>query len=148
MDEDRVRVCEDGEGVEARTEWECLAASVRFSYTPSSRAPTDDSEKQSDYSLLRLKPATGRKHQLRVHCADVLRGTPSLSFFSFLTLTLLSTAPIVGDFKLAPSAPHAAALEDLSIPLDSVLLHASTLSFFVRFPLLCPPTLLTSLSFR
>ncbi|GAA6005659.1 hypothetical protein JCM10207_005286 [Rhodosporidiobolus poonsookiae] len=93
VDDDRVRVCGPDEGVDAKTTWECLAASPSF-------------------SLLRLEPATGRKHQLRVHCADVLK------------------APIVGDFKLAPKAPHAAALSELSLPLDNVLLHASSLSFY------------------
>ncbi|GAA5977390.1 hypothetical protein JCM11641_000083 [Rhodosporidiobolus odoratus] len=94
MDDDRVRVCQDGTGVEARTLWECLASST------------------SGFSLLSLKPQTGRKHQLRVHCADVLR------------------APIVGDFKLAPTAPHVAALSELGLPLDTVLLHARRLSFY------------------
>lgn len=34
MDDDRVRVCEEGEGVEAKTVWECLAASVRLFLLP------------------------------------------------------------------------------------------------------------------
>ncbi|GAA5831786.1 hypothetical protein JCM11251_003883 [Rhodosporidiobolus azoricus] len=93
MDGDRVRVAEDG--VEAKTRWECLSSSKSF-------------------SLLRLKPSTGRKHQLRVHCADVLQ----------------VAAPIVGDFKIAPSAPHASALSDISLPFSTLLLHASSVSFF------------------
>ncbi|GJN91750.1 hypothetical protein Rhopal_004773-T1 [Rhodotorula paludigena] len=90
--DNRVRV-DDTEGVAARTRWECLSSAPHF-------------------SLLRLEPETGRKHQLRVHCADVLK------------------APIVGDFKLAPSAPHAQALADVGVPLDHVLLHSSSLSFY------------------
>ncbi|GAA5862796.1 hypothetical protein JCM8547_006547 [Rhodosporidiobolus lusitaniae] len=94
MDDDRVRLAEGGgEGVEARTRWRCLSVAPHF-------------------SLLELKPETGRKHQLRVHCADVLR------------------APIVGDFKISPSSPHASALSDLSLPLNTVLLHASSLSYY------------------
>ncbi|GAA5843980.1 hypothetical protein JCM5353_000051 [Sporobolomyces roseus] len=58
VDEDRVRVARgregEPEGVEARTEWECVASS------PS-------------YSLLSLSPSTGRKHQLRVHLAECLQ---------------------------------------------------------------------------
>ncbi|GAA5902117.1 hypothetical protein JCM6882_006705 [Rhodosporidiobolus microsporus] len=91
MDDDRVRVAEDG--VEAKTKWECMSSSKSF-------------------SLLRLKPSTGRKHQLRVHCADVLQ------------------APIVGDFKIAPSAPHSSALSDIHLPQSTLLLHASSVSFF------------------
>ncbi|GAA5941940.1 hypothetical protein JCM10213_004341 [Rhodosporidiobolus nylandii] len=94
MDDDRVRVCDEADGVEARTDWECLDSS------------------KTGFSLLRLKPQTGRKHQLRIHCADVLR------------------APIVGDFKLSPTSPHAPALASVGLPLDTVLLHAASLSFF------------------
>ncbi|GAA6043538.1 hypothetical protein JCM8097_001211 [Rhodosporidiobolus ruineniae] len=90
VEDDRVRLAQDG--IEAKTAWACLAASPSF-------------------SLLSLKPATGRKHQLRVHCADYLQ------------------APIVGDFKIAPSAPHAAALSAHAIPHDTLLLHATNLSF-------------------
>ncbi|KAL7337568.1 pseudouridine synthase [Rhodotorula toruloides] len=93
MDLERVRVCGDDEGVEAHTQWQCISVSSRF-------------------SLLRLSPTSGRKHQLRVHCADVLK------------------APVVGDFKLAPNAPHADALNELMIPLDQVLLHSTSLSFY------------------
>ncbi|KAJ3050651.1 hypothetical protein HK097_008348 [Rhizophlyctis rosea] len=42
-------------------------------------------------SLLELRPATGRKHQLRVHCASVLH------------------APVVGDYKYGPGVPKALA---------------------------------------
>lgn len=70
---------------------------------------------QPRYSLLRLTPVIGaRKHQLRVHTADVLR------------------APIVGDFKLAPETAHGAALDEVGLPHDSVLLHAHGISFWVR----------------
>ncbi|BGP36868.1 hypothetical protein JCM10449v2_000770 [Rhodotorula kratochvilovae] len=93
VDDDRVRICASDDGVEAQTRWECLAASRNF-------------------SLLRLEPQTGRKHQLRVHCAEILK------------------APIVGDFKVAPKAPHAAALVELGLSLDHVLLHSHELSFF------------------
>ncbi|GHT90627.1 ribosomal large subunit pseudouridine synthase C [Alphaproteobacteria bacterium] len=40
------------------------------------------------YSLLELKPATGRKHQLRIHCAEVLK------------------APILGDKKYNQDIKH------------------------------------------
>ncbi|BGP21792.1 hypothetical protein JCM10295v2_000667 [Rhodotorula toruloides] len=92
-DLERVRVCGETEGLEAHTQWQCISVSSRF-------------------SLLRLNPTTGRKHQLRIHCADVLR------------------APVVGDFKLAPSAPHGEALDELMIPMDQVLLHSASLSFY------------------
>lgn len=57
VDEDRVRLAEeeDYDGLDARTKWKCLDAS-----------PT--------HSLLELSPSTGRKHQLRIHCAEVLKG--------------------------------------------------------------------------
>ncbi|GAA5872518.1 hypothetical protein JCM16303_004545 [Sporobolomyces ruberrimus] len=58
VDEDKVRIARgregEPEGVDARTDWECVAAS------PS-------------YSLLSLSPSTGRKHQLRVHLAECLK---------------------------------------------------------------------------
>jgi 23S rRNA-/tRNA-specific pseudouridylate synthase len=41
-----------------------------------------------NYTLLELKPQTGRKHQLRVHCAEVLQ------------------TPILGDRKYNPSPDH------------------------------------------
>ncbi|GAA5902647.1 hypothetical protein JCM5296_000731 [Sporobolomyces johnsonii] len=93
VDPDRVRVCAENEGVEAKTIWECLAAS-------------------RSHSLISLVPSTGRKHQLRVQCAEVLQ------------------APIVGDFKYAPKAPHAESLSELSIPHDHTLLHSSSISFY------------------
>ncbi|GAA6053529.1 hypothetical protein JCM3770_000311 [Rhodotorula araucariae] len=93
IDDDRVRVCAIDDGVDANTHWQCIAASRNF-------------------SLLRLEPQTGRKHQLRVHCAEILK------------------APIVGDFKVAPKAPHAAALVELGLSLDNVLLHSHELSFY------------------
>ncbi|TNY21347.1 pseudouridine synthase [Rhodotorula diobovata] len=111
LDHDRVRLCPEGQGVDALTRWQCIAASRLF-------------------SLLRLEPETGRKHQLRIHCAQVLQ------------------APIVGDFKLAPKAPHAAALVELGLSLDHVLLHSHQLSFFAwdkdtgkrsRITATCPP---------
>ncbi|GAA5897432.1 hypothetical protein JCM8208_003270 [Rhodotorula glutinis] len=111
LDHDKVRLCPEGEGVDASTRWQCIAASRLF-------------------SLVRLEPETGRKHQLRIHCADVLK------------------APIVGDFKLAPKAPHAEALVELGISLDHVLLHSHELSFYAwdkdtgkrsRISVTCPP---------
>ncbi|SCZ90956.1 BZ3500_MvSof-1268-A1-R1_Chr1-3g02419 [Microbotryum saponariae] len=73
VDQDRVRMDHEpvtdlaseelGKIMEAKTEWECLASS------------------SSNLSLLLLSPQTGRKHQLRVHCSQVLR------------------APILGDHK-------------------------------------------------
>ncbi|GAA5995472.1 hypothetical protein JCM5350_004598 [Sporobolomyces pararoseus] len=96
VDEDKVRVARGREGeppgVEARTDWECVAA------TPS-------------FSLLSLSPATGRKHQLRVHLSECLR------------------APIVGDFKYAPDSPHFQTLSELSISTSTTMLHASRISF-------------------
>ncbi|GHU15266.1 ribosomal large subunit pseudouridine synthase C [Alphaproteobacteria bacterium] len=41
-----------------------------------------------DYALLELKPATGRKHQLRIHCSEVLK------------------APILGDKKYNQDIKH------------------------------------------
>lgn len=98
VDDDRVRRAwpddSDADTLAASTKWECLATAPR-------------------YSLLRLEPLVGaRKHQLRVHCADVLQ------------------APIVGDFKLAPDARHVEALDEVGLPHDSVLLHAASISFW------------------
>ncbi|ORY85295.1 pseudouridine synthase [Leucosporidium creatinivorum] len=94
VDEDRVRLAEedDYDGLEAKTKWKCLAAS------PS-------------HSLLSLSPSTGRKHQLRIHCAEVLK------------------APIVGCYKYAEERATQKALFGLSFPPDTILLHASTISF-------------------
>ncbi|KAG0655071.1 hypothetical protein C6P46_001261 [Rhodotorula mucilaginosa] len=98
VDDDRVRIAwpddSDADTLAASTRWECLATAPQ-------------------YSLLRLEPLVGaRKHQLRVHCADVLK------------------APIVGDFKLAPDARHVEALDEVGLPHDSVLLHAASISFW------------------
>ncbi|KWU45365.1 pseudouridine synthase [Rhodotorula sp. JG-1b] len=98
VDDDRVRIAWpddlDSDTLAASTKWECLATAPQ-------------------YSLLRLEPLVGaRKHQLRVHCADVLK------------------APIVGDFKLAPDAAHVEALDEVGLPHDSVLLHAASISFW------------------
>ncbi|GAA5980343.1 hypothetical protein JCM10908_001622 [Rhodotorula pacifica] len=98
VDDDRVRIAwpDDAEAdtLSAATKWECVAAAPK-------------------YSLLRLEPLIGaRKHQLRVHLADVLR------------------APIVGDFKLAPEAAHVEALDEVGLPHDTVLLHAASISFW------------------
>ncbi|GAA5835907.1 hypothetical protein JCM3766R1_005093 [Sporobolomyces carnicolor] len=96
VDDDRVRVARgregEPEGVDARTDWECVANSPGF-------------------SLLSLTPSTGRKHQLRVHVSQCIR------------------APIVGDFKYAPDAPHFQALTELSISPSTTMLHASRISF-------------------
>ncbi|GAA6007842.1 hypothetical protein JCM11491_003984 [Sporobolomyces phaffii] len=96
VDDDRVRVARGREfepaGVDARTDWECVAASPLF-------------------SLLSLRPATGRKHQLRVHVSQCLR------------------APIVGDYKYAPDSKHFETLSELSIPTTTTLLHAHRVSF-------------------
>ncbi|GAA5871794.1 hypothetical protein JCM3774_000301 [Rhodotorula dairenensis] len=98
LDDDRVRLAwpddADNDTLAASTRWHCVAS-----------APS--------YSLLRLEPIVGaRKHQLRVHLADVLQ------------------APIVGDFKLAPDAPHVEALDEVGLPHDTVLLHAASISFW------------------
>lgn len=95
---------------------------------------------QSRFSLLRLSPTTGRKHQLRVHCADVLKGESPRPFRTRTALIAPLAAPVVGDFKLAPNAPHADALNELMIPLDQVLLHSTSLSFYVRPSVPCART--------
>lgn len=47
-----------------------------------------------DYTLLELKPRTGRKHQLRIHCADVL-GTPVVGDVKYSTKAgLKSLVPV------------------------------------------------------
>lgn len=96
VDDDLVRLAtasDSSTAIEAVTRWKCLSSSERF-------------------SLIELQPATGRKHQLRVHCAEVLR------------------APIVGDHKYT----LASLLEGLDdarklLPPDTMLLHAHTLKF-------------------
>ncbi|KAM0756673.1 pseudouridine synthase [Meredithblackwellia eburnea MCA 4105] len=60
------------------------------------------------HSLLNLAPSTGRKHQLRVHLAQALQ------------------APIVGDFKYAPNAPHS---KTPGLRPNEILLHATSLGF-------------------
>jgi 23S rRNA-/tRNA-specific pseudouridylate synthase len=69
---------------DARTRWQLLAS-------------------DGPYSVLKLHPETGRKHQLRVHCAKVLDG------------------PIVGDFKYGYLGPQIA----------GHLLHCHSISFYV-----------------
>ncbi|RKO85931.1 pseudouridine synthase, partial [Blyttiomyces helicus] len=49
-------------------------------------------------SLIELSPTTGRKHQLRVHCAQTLQNETYLSLGALL-------APIIGDFKYGPGCP-------------------------------------------
>ncbi|KAJ3045480.1 Mitochondrial RNA pseudouridine synthase rpusd4 [Rhizophlyctis rosea] len=49
-------------------------------------------------SLLELQPVTGRKHQLRLHCAGKLHENSHLPY--------IATAPIVGDYKYGPGCPE------------------------------------------
>ncbi|KAM0793158.1 hypothetical protein ACM66B_000632 [Microbotryomycetes sp. NB124-2] len=86
VDDDRVRLTteDDEASLVSRTRWQCLSSS-------------------RSHSLLSLEPDTGRKHQLRVHCSQVLR------------------APIVGDFKYGAETP--------GLPSGAMLLHAYKLSF-------------------
>lgn len=114
VDDDCVRKAEGESGMAASTKWQCLSSS-------------------GSHSLLHLEPGTGRKHQLRVHCAETLKGPFQFSFrtpeaFRWLTL-LLSLAPLVGDFKYGPDAHHRALL---GFAPDTILLHSLTTSFWVR----------------
>lgn len=143
VDEDKVRIARgregEPEGVDARTDWECVAASVSLSLHPlCATTCLTPSLLQPSYSLLSLSPSTGRKHQLRVHLAECLKGTPytPLSYCSFLHPTHRhnldrAAAPIVGDFKYSPDSPHFQTLSELSIPTTTTLLHASQISFHV-----------------
>lgn len=74
MDLERVRVCGDDEGVEAHTQWQCISSSVRTCLRSALALADASSLIQPRFSLLQLRPMTGRKHQLRVHCSDVLKG--------------------------------------------------------------------------
>lgn len=67
-------------------------------------------EETLDLTLLELKPRTGRKHQLRVHCAGVL-GTP-----------------IVGDLRYSPRTGLKSLLTD-EVNYNGINLHASRLEF-------------------
>lgn len=94
MDEDLVRVV-DGEeegGMEASTKWKCLSASVSAGHDrrASQGSRSFYSASQASHSLLSLLPATGRKHQLRVHCAEVLKGAYMLEQEDGRSLTLPS----------------------------------------------------------
>ncbi|KAL8286726.1 hypothetical protein RQP46_004254 [Phenoliferia psychrophenolica] len=62
------------------------------------------------HSLLRLDPATGRKHQLRVHCSETLK------------------ASVVGDYKYGPGDPHMSVYD---LPPNEMLLHSFTTSLYV-----------------
>jgi 23S rRNA-/tRNA-specific pseudouridylate synthase len=95
VDDDLVRLASEADAatIQAATNWRCLGTSGKF-------------------SLIELAPETGRKHQLRVHCAEVLR------------------APIVGDHKYT-LASLIEGLDDARklLPPDTMLLHAHTLGF-------------------
>ncbi|CEQ38992.1 SPOSA6832_00465 [Sporobolomyces salmonicolor] len=109
VDPDRVRVCGEDEGVEAKTIWECLATSPRLAvavYGP--EAPTQGTR----------------------FCKVRLFLFPSFPYNSELISSPQIAAPIVGDFKYAPKAPHAESLTELSIPNDRILLHSSSISFY------------------
>ncbi|MDR1362130.1 MAG: RluA family pseudouridine synthase [Holosporaceae bacterium] len=72
----------------------------------------------NNYSLLELKPRSGRKHQLRIHCANLLQ------------------APICGDVKYGDASKsgelllHASRIRSESIPLD---VAAELPEYFVKF---------------
>lgn len=69
-------------------------------------------EERKDLTFLRLKPRTGRTHQLRVHCADLLK------------------APILGDGKYGGKAAHPRGREKLH-------LHAFSLKVKFKDRVLC-----------
>ena len=76
---------------------------------------TSSYQAQASHSLLKLEPSTGRKHQLRVHCAELL------------------DASIVGDYKYGPKVDHRSLWKEL--PNDEILLHSFKVSFHVSsFP--------------
>ncbi|KAF9194266.1 hypothetical protein BGZ51_000426 [Haplosporangium sp. Z 767] len=56
---------------------------------------------ETHWSLLELYPRTGRKHQLRVHCAQVLKGVVRTFVHTQILAICLyySLAPILGDLK-------------------------------------------------
>lgn len=63
--------------MEAYTKWACLDASVSYSTGKVVRIAADPGfgcVVQASHSLLALQPSTGRKHQLRVHVAQTLKG--------------------------------------------------------------------------
>jgi len=64
-------------------------------------------------SLVELEAKTGRRHQLRVHAAHI-------------------GAPILGDSRYAKSRLPAQITDVMPIPQDTLYLHASYVSFFVR----------------
>jgi len=83
----------------AETDWELLASSPL--------APL---------SLVRLRPCTGFKHQLRIHTAKVLK------------------TPILGDTFHANAKLSSKITDIVNVPEDFMYLHASRLSFFRYLP--------------
>lgn len=94
ISEDGVRVGDEdkGEGEEAVTEWELLGSSVSllcfFRLPCLTYENLNHLQDKAPLSLVRLRPLTGRKHQLRLHLAHVLQ------------------SPILGDMRYSTKIPH------------------------------------------
>jgi len=131
VDEDRVRLASEDDyylGLEAKTKWRCLIASVSLSALPHSVSA--EPLPQPTHSLLSLSPSTGRKHQLRIHCAEVLKGE-FLLLLGYSSADFAPSAPIVGCHKYGPELSSRKELFGLSFPPDTILLHAASISFHV-----------------
>jgi len=95
----------------------------RASLVPREQANEKDKDTATDWelvassphvplSLLRLKPLTGYKHQLRIHLAQVLK------------------TPILGDTLYSQSQPTDEIRNAVDLPDDRMFLHASQISFY------------------
>jgi len=126
------------EGVEARTEWECVASSV-------SNSVDRNFGGMGTEAIARLNSpriACSRSHLRQVESINfvyislnVSRASSDLSTTLFAPADQIShplIAPIVGDYKYGQTSPHFETLSELSIPQDSVLLHSAKISFYVR----------------
>lgn len=74
-------------------------------------------EEKEGLTLLRLKPRTGRTHQLRVHCADLLK------------------TPILGDGKYGGKAAHPRGREKLHLHAVSLELNLKGKKLHFKAPL-------------